>query len=151
MPPPTMGWGLGDPHPGVTLFLRSPWGCPPSPPHAGVPHRLELLQPVLHGAPKGWGGAGGSPSSPSAGMGDVTLGPRRSARPPSYIQARWRVALSPVPVAKAGAVPALIPSDGRGEGADGRDAVEPPLHLGHAGTPDPPKAAAGGGPRHPGR
>ncbi|XP_048162614.1 protein PAT1 homolog 1 isoform X1 [Corvus hawaiiensis] len=56
------------------------------------------------------------------------------------------MALSPVPVPKPGAVPALIPSDGHKEGAEGRDEVEPPLHLGH---PDPPEAAAGGGPRSP--
>lgn len=67
----------------------------------------------------------------------------------SYIQARWRVALSPVPVPKPGAVPALIPSDGHREGAEGRDELEPPLHLGHAGTADPLQAAAGGGPRAP--
>lgn len=59
------------------------------------------------------------------------------------------MALSPVPVPKPGAVPALIPSDGHKEGAEGRDEVEPPLHLGHPATPGPLQAAAGGDPRPP--
>lgn len=61
-----------------------------------------------------------SPSSPTAGMGGVALGP-------PYIQARWRVALSLVPVPKPGAVPALILRDGHKEGAEGRDELEPPF------------------------
>lgn len=102
--------------------------CPLSPrPPWGSLTALSCSSRSFMVSPRAGGARGGSPSSPTAGMGDVALGP-------PYIQARWRVALSLVPVPKPGAVPALIPRDGHKEGAEGRDELEPPFTwdtLGH--------------------
>lgn len=120
----TMGWGLRDPHPSDTQLH---WGPPPPPevspvpsPPPGVTHRLELLQPVLHGVPKGWRGTGGVPVL--AHRRDGGCRPRSSLHP-------GEVAGGPVPCPcpQAGAVPALIPRDGHKEGAEGRDELEPPF------------------------
>lgn len=118
-PPRTMGWGLRDPHPRDTLLPgeqcpSEPWGpqshgvppCPFSTP--GVSHRLELLQPVLHGGPEGWRVTGGVPVLAHRRDGGCRLGLLHPAE----------VAGGPVtvPVPKPGAVPALIPSDRHKEG-----------------------------------
>lgn len=97
--------------------------------------------------PKAGGARGGPRPRPPQGWG---MSPSVLAARPGLLHP-GEVAGGPVPCAvpKPWAVPALIPSDGHKEGAEGRDGVEPPLHLGHPGTPDPLKAAAGGGPRAP--